>query len=91
MEQVPQHRLEQWILLGDCLRNDLAFAPAVASKSGDGREILGNGTVAEGIRQVAEVDVVRFNGLGQKQGGVEVSLLGCIGTGEGLDISSCTW
>jgi hypothetical protein len=58
VEQPPQHRFEQRILLGDDLGHDLAFALAVAGQSRDGREGLRNGAVTEGAGQVGEVGVV---------------------------------
>jgi hypothetical protein len=58
VEQPPQHRFEQRILLGDDLGHDLAFALAVAGQSRDGREGLRNGAVAEGAGQVGEVGIV---------------------------------
>ena len=62
-KQLPQHHLEQRVLLDGHLVGDLAFTLAVAGQGGDGRERLGDGAGAEGVGQVGEVGVVFFEGL----------------------------
>jgi hypothetical protein len=67
-EQLPQHHLEQRVLLDNGLLGDFACAGAGAGQSGDGGEGLSDGAVAESSCEVGEVDVAGFEGLWAVEG-----------------------